>query len=223
MRRIAVLAAFGLLAATPAAHAAKPQAPGAPGAIHTWAPADKHGYGTAYKGSSVAFTLREGMLTEVYWPDLSTPSFRGLQFAVVDGSSVQRETADDDPTHIERVSPGVSAKVDAIDGTLAYRQVTQTSRWRLTKTWITDPARATVLARVHFEALKGSPKLYVLADPAPATTATTTPAPAPTRSCWPPTTRARAPSPPTRRSPRPRAATAARPAIRGRTSRPTAR
>ena len=167
MRRTVVLAVFGLLAITPAVHAAKPQAPGAPGAIHTWAPADKHGYGTSHEGSPVAFTLRQAMLSEVYWPDLSTPSFRGLQFAVVDGKDVTRETVDDDPRHIERVSPGVTASVDALDGTLAYRQVTRTSRWQLTKTWITDPARATVLAKVRFEALKGSPRLYVLADPAP--------------------------------------------------------
>jgi glucoamylase len=174
MRRIVVLAVFGLLAVTPAVQAAKPAAPGAPGAIHTWAPADKHGYGTAAKdhgatteSSPIAFTLRQAMLTDVYWPDLSTPSFRGLQFAVVDGTTVTRETVDDDPRHIERVSPGVTASVDALDGTLAYRQVTSTSRWRLTKTWITDPARATVLARVRFEALQGAPQLYVLADPAP--------------------------------------------------------
>jgi len=141
MRRTVVLAVFGLLAITPAVHAAKPQAPGAPGAIHTWAPADKHGYGTSHEGSPVAFTLRQAMLSEVYWPDLSTPSFRGLQFAVVDGKEVTRETVDDDPRHIERVSPGVTASVDALDGTLAYRQVTRTSRWQLTKTWITDPAR----------------------------------------------------------------------------------
>src|SRR4051794_9764181 len=169
MRRIVVLAVFGLVAAAPAAHAAKPQAPGAPGAIHTWAPADKHGYGASSgdTGNPAAFTLRQAMLTEIYWPDLSTPSFRGLQFAVSDGKHLARETVDDDPRHIEPVGPGVSARVDAIDGSLAYRQVTQTSRWRLTKTWITDPARSTVLAKVHFEALKGSPRLYVLADPAP--------------------------------------------------------
>src|SRR3954468_19194184 len=169
MRRIVALAVFGLLAATQSAHAAKPQAPGAPGAVHTWAPADKHGYGTSSRGTAdpAAFTLRQATLTEVYWPDLSTPSFRGLQFAVVDGRRVTRETVDDDARHIEPVAPGVTARVRAIDGTLAYRQVTRTARWRLTKTWITDPARATVLARVHFKALKGSPRLYVLADPAP--------------------------------------------------------
>jgi glucoamylase len=169
MRRIVVLAVFSLLAVAPAAHAAKPQAPGAPGAIHTWAPADKHGYGTSSRDTAnpAAFTLRQAMLTEIYWPDLSTPSFRGLQFAVADGKYLARETVDDDPRHIEPVASGVTARVEAIDGTLSYRQVTQTTRWRLTKTWITDPARATVLAKVHFEALKGSPRLYVLADPAP--------------------------------------------------------
>src|SRR4029079_15797966 len=109
LRRRALLAVSRLLATTPAAPAAKPQAPGAPGAIHTWAPADKHGYGTAHEGSPIAFTLRQAMLTEVYWPDLSTPSFPGLQFAVVDGKAVTRETVDDDPRHIERVSPGVTA------------------------------------------------------------------------------------------------------------------
>src|SRR3954467_12625818 len=169
MRRIVVLAVFGLVVAAPAAHAARPQAPGAPGAINTWAPADKHGYGTSSRDTAnpAAFTLRQAMLTEIYWPDLSTPSFRGLQFAVADGKYLARETVDDDPRHVEPVASGVSARVQAIDGSLAYRQVTQTSRWRLTKTWITDPARATVLAKVHFEALKARPRLYVLADPAP--------------------------------------------------------
>ncbi len=169
MRRIVVLAVFGLLAVTPVA-GAKPQAPGAPGEIHTWAPADKHGFGTAHqKRSRPAFTLRQAMLTEVYWPDLSTPSFRGLQFAVVDGRKrVSRETVDDDPRHIEPVAPGVTAHVRAIDGTLGYRQVTQTTGWRLTKTWITDPDRDAVLLRLRFQSLTGKKqRLYVLADPAP--------------------------------------------------------
>ena len=73
--------------------AAKPPAPGAPGAIHTWAPADKHGFGSAEQLASKAwFTLRQGSLSEIYYPDLSTPAFRGLQFAVSDGkrSSIAR-------------------------------------------------------------------------------------------------------------------------------------
>ncbi|HET6547987.1 MAG TPA: hypothetical protein VFG79_06020, partial [Solirubrobacter sp.] len=101
--RVFVLAATLVAALTLAAPAsAKPSAPGAPGAEHVWAPADKHGFGTAHQLASKAwFTLRQGSLTEVYYPDLSTPAFRGLQFAVADGRGLlQRETVDDDPRHI---------------------------------------------------------------------------------------------------------------------------
>ena len=155
-------------AAAPAA--AKPPAPDDPGAIHTWAPADKHGFGTSHQLTDNAyFTLRAASLSEIYFPDLSTPSFRGLQFAVTDGRTfLDRETVDDDPRHIEPVAPGVTTRVEPQAGTLKFRQVTQTARWRLTKTWITDPSRPTVLARIRFESLTGRPlRLYVLADPAP--------------------------------------------------------
>jgi glucoamylase len=157
---------LGVVATT----AAKPPAPGAPGDIHVWAPADKHGFGTAEQVASKAwFTLRQGSLSEIYYPDLSTPGFRGLQFAVSDGNRLlQRETVDDDPRHIEPLAPGVTSRVEPVPGSLEFRQVTRGAGWRLTKTWITDPARATVLARVRFESLTGKPlRLYVLADPAP--------------------------------------------------------
>jgi glucoamylase len=168
--RLTILSICTALMAAAGTAAAKPPAPGAPGAIHTWAPADKHGFGTSHQlASNAYFTLRAASLTEVYFPDLSTPSFRGLQFAVTDGKTfLDRETVDDDPRHIEPVAPGVTARVEPVAGTLKFRQVTQTARWRLTKTWITDPERATVLGRIRFESLTRKPlRLYVLADPAP--------------------------------------------------------
>ena len=43
--------------------------------------------------SNVWFTLRAAELTEIYYPDLSTPSFRDLEFAVTDGKTfLDRET-----------------------------------------------------------------------------------------------------------------------------------
>jgi glucoamylase len=169
-RRVLVLSVVSLLAwAVPAAAANRP-APGAPGADHTWAPADKHAFGTSHqRASHVFFTLRQASLTEVYFPDLSTPAFRDLQFAVTDGRTfLDRETVDDDPRHIEPTAPGVTARVDPVGGTLTFRQVTRTSRWKLTKTWISDPARHTVLAKVRFRSLTGTKlRLFVLADPAP--------------------------------------------------------
>ncbi|HYI18125.1 MAG TPA: glycoside hydrolase family 15 protein [Solirubrobacteraceae bacterium] len=166
--RTSLAVAGALLCAAGTAQAAPP-APGAPGDTATWAPADKHGFATAHATTGNAYlTLRQASMSEVYFPDLSTPAFRGLQFAVVDGGTATRETVDDDPRHIEPVADGVTATVTPLPGALGFRQVTETTRWRLTKTWITDPARATVLARVKFESLAGKKlKLYVLADPAP--------------------------------------------------------
>jgi glucoamylase len=151
---VALLAAFALLA--PAAYAKAP-APGAPGAKHTWAPADKHGFGTARAlRSNVWFTLRKAELTEVYYPDLGTPSLRSLEFVVSDGTHVDRETG-----------PGVRSHVRSLGG-LTYLQTTRTSRWVLQKTWIADPRRPTVLARVRFTSLTGKPlRVFVLVDPAP--------------------------------------------------------
>jgi glucoamylase len=136
------------------------QAPGAPGAVANWTAGDKTGFGTA-RGvdSRVWYTLQGGELSEVYAPDLGTPSFRDLQFAVTDSRTfTERET--DGARHVTRMVDPRS---------LTYRQVStsRSGRWRITKTYVTDPARAAVLVDVKFVSLTGKPyKLYVLADPA---------------------------------------------------------
>ena len=159
MRRIVMLVVVVLGLGAAQAQAALKPAPGAPGERHTWADADKHGFGTSTtRESEVWFTLRSAELSEIYYPDLSTPSFRDLEFAVTDGKRfLDRETG-----------PGVRSKVEPIRGTLAFRQTTWTSRWKLEKTWVTDPARSTVLADVRFESKTRKPlRVYVIADPAP--------------------------------------------------------
>src|SRR3954467_11995084 len=46
-----------------------------------WTPADKEGFGTsATVDSKLWYTLERGRLTEVFYPDLGTPSVRDLQF-----------------------------------------------------------------------------------------------------------------------------------------------
>jgi hypothetical protein len=77
----ASLAAAAASLAAAAAAAAQRPAPGGPGAAPTWAPADKHGFGTAagLKTSRVWFTLGPSAMTEAYYPDLSTPSIRSTR------------------------------------------------------------------------------------------------------------------------------------------------
>jgi len=160
------LALAGLLAVALAAplggvaRAADGVAPGGPGEPHNWTQGDKDGFGSSTSLESKAWlTLNDGELTEVYYPDLGTPSARSLEFVVSDGGSfVERER--DDATH----------EVQLVDRrSLTYRQVntSKSGRWRLTKTYVTDPARAAVLIDVRFESLTRRPlRLYVLYDPA---------------------------------------------------------
>ncbi len=145
MLRAGVIVVVGLALAAPAQ--ARVQAPGAPGRTADWAKADKHGFGTsASRGSHVWFTLREASMTEVYYPDLGHPSARGLDFKV-DG----------------RTAAG-TATVSQLE--LAYTQTVTAKRWRLTRVYVTDPKRNTVLVRVHFEALDGKAHALTVAfDP----------------------------------------------------------
>src|SRR5689334_3374554 len=151
--RVGVLAALIVLLAAPAAKA--DDAPGAPGAVANWAPGDKEGFGSSTTIAGKAwFTLEGGELSEVYAPNLETPSLRDLQFVVTDGRTfTERET-------------GVRHRTELADPrSLTYRQVSTGSRWKLTKTYVVDPARASVLVDVTFDA-KTPLSLYVLADPA---------------------------------------------------------
>src|SRR5215210_726200 len=135
------------------------KAPGAPGDKAVWTEADKDGIGTSTTtDSKVWYTLDDGELTEVYYPDLGTPSVRDLQFIVSDGK-----------TFAELETNATTHEVQLVDEkALEYRQVNtdKTGNYRITKTYVTDPARSTVLLDVNFESLTGKPyQLYALYDP----------------------------------------------------------
>src|SRR3954471_10892589 len=124
------------------------------GAATDWTPADKDAFGTATAPQSkVWHTLQNGELTEVYYPDLGTPSVRDLQFVV----GTERET--DATTHVTQLVDPKS---------LTYRQINtaKSGAYRITKTSAEDPARNTLLVRVRYESLKGKKmNLSVRYDP----------------------------------------------------------
>src|SRR3954469_15255359 len=155
---LAVASVLVLVAAADAG-AATGVAPGGPGATALWTPGDKDGFGTSTtSGSTVCHTLGGGELTEVYSPDLGTPAVRDLQFVITDGKSwIDRERED---THHALALPDPRS--------LSYRQVNTDpqGRYRITKTYTTDPSRSSLLMRVHFESLTNTPlRLYALYDP----------------------------------------------------------
>ncbi|HEX2771988.1 MAG TPA: glucan 1,4-alpha-glucosidase, partial [Micromonosporaceae bacterium] len=102
-------------------------------------------------------------LSETYYPAADTPNVRELSFVVSDGASMRRET-----------DAGIEREVQLADSrSLTYRQVaTDPGRWRLTKTYVTDPARSTVLIDVDLTSLSGGPyRMYAVFDPSLAGTA----------------------------------------------------
>src|SRR4051812_7601477 len=121
--------------------------PAAASAATTWTEADKDGYGTSTTTSSkVWHTLDDGRLTEVFYPDLGTPSVRSLEFVVSDGKSFT-----------QRDSQARNRSVQLIDSrSLTYRQVNEEpGSYRITKTYVTDPARNVLMIDVRFESLTG--------------------------------------------------------------------
>src|SRR5215218_9375420 len=136
------------------------RAPGAPGEKAVWTEADKDGFGTSTTtASKVWYTLDDGELTEVYYPDLGTPSVRNLQFIVSDGKTFA-ELETEATNHQVQLAGGGRA--------LTYRQINtdKSGDYRITKTYVTDPARSTVLVDVNFVSLTGKPyQLYALYDP----------------------------------------------------------
>ena len=78
-------------------------APGGPGADAEWPTAAKQGIGTANSAKSkVWFTLAQGVMTEVYYPDVATANVQMLQFVVVDPKTRTVETERDDAISASR-------------------------------------------------------------------------------------------------------------------------
>jgi glucoamylase len=178
-RSRSLMAVAGVVAAVLAAGAAGPAvaggpaatgpAPGAPGVDEQYLPADKSGVGTsATTDSKVWLTVqRAGGLGEVYYPDLGTPGARALQFAVSDG---RRAVLAADAARV---------RTELVDGhgaqSLTYRQTftERAGRWRLTATYVTDPARPSAVVQLGFAARNAHRyAVYALYDPSLSNTRT---------------------------------------------------
>ena len=146
---LCVVVVASLTAAAPAN-----DAPGAPGEPAVYQPADKQGFGTAHGGaeSPVWFTLGGGRLTEVFYPDLSTPAIRELQLVVTDGKSFTERAQD------------VDVRTEPV-GDLRFRQVAHGTGWTAELTYVTDPRRASLLVDVELRSERPL-RAYVLYDPA---------------------------------------------------------
>lgn len=155
---LGALAALGLMALSPLPASAA-QAPGAPGVGSAWTTGAKQGLGTSTTGTSkVWYTIGQGILDEVYYPQTDTPDVQDMQYLVTDGSSFTDAERDATTHQVGLADPR----------SLTYQQVNtaRSGRYRLTKTYVSDPARSTLLVRTRFQVLSGGPlRLYALYNP----------------------------------------------------------
>ena len=125
--------------------ARRPALPGAPSYFDL---ARKDCVGTAAgRGSKVWYTVAGGVLSDVYEPTIDNTNVSTLQYVVTDGSTFT-DLQTRDMTYTVAADPsGMACTVTATDAKHGYRLVT---------TYITDPARDTVLMHTRLEGLPGS-------------------------------------------------------------------
>jgi glucoamylase len=157
---LALVTALAVVPGAPANALPVKDAPGTPGVAAMWTSGDKVGLGTsATTASTVWYTLGDGTATDVFYPTADRSQVQDLQFVVSDGvayTSVERDDTDHQVVLVD-------------DHSLEYRQIdtAKDGSYRITKTYITDPDRSTVLVSSRFEQLLGvTPlQLYVLFNP----------------------------------------------------------
>jgi glucoamylase len=135
------------------------EAPGAPGGGSSWTTGDKTSVGTATAAASkVWFTVAKGVTSEVFYPRTDVPDVQDLQYVVTDGSTfadLERDATTHTVSMPDERSPEYTVTNTATSG-----------RYRLTETYVTDPARSTLLIKTRFQSLDGGAyKLYALFNP----------------------------------------------------------
>ena len=123
-------------------------APGGPGTMSYFDLARKDCLGTARNTTSkVWYTVAGGVLSDVYEPTIDNTDVQTLQYIVTDGSTFT-DLQTRDMTYTVAADPsGMACTVTATSASHGYKLIT---------TYITDPARDTVLMDTRLDATPGS-------------------------------------------------------------------
>ncbi|HLY34426.1 MAG TPA: glycoside hydrolase family 15 protein, partial [Jatrophihabitantaceae bacterium] len=151
---------IGLLAVPPAIAGAQPiDAPGAPGSLSHFDLARKDCLGTARNTTSkIWYTVAGGVLSDVYAPTIDTTNVETMQYLVTDGSTFTDLQTRDTTYTVSADTTGMVCTVIATAKSGAYR---------LASTYLTDPARDSVVVHTRYTPLTAaaaSYRLYVRLD-----------------------------------------------------------
>ncbi len=147
-----------LLLLSSSAHA---DAFGAPGIPHRWASALKQAVGTAYEpttaNSPVWFTVADGVLTEVFYPNIDQAQVGDLQFLVTDGQNFFSEQKRDTISSVSFVNEGMTVRISGQE---------RSGRYAFEQEIVTDTAAPVVRIHTTLRRLQPGLRLFVLFKPA---------------------------------------------------------
>jgi glucoamylase len=146
-----------LAAVVPTASAAP--ATGGPGTLSHFDLARKDCVGTARNtASKIWYTIAGGVLSDVYAPTIDTTNVETMQYLVTDGSSF---------TDLQSRDMTYTVSADPTGMICTVTSTPKSGKYRLTTTYLTDPARASVVVHTRFTPLTSaaaSYRLYVRLD-----------------------------------------------------------
>src|ERR1700756_182775 len=130
-------------------------APDGPGALSHFDLSRKDCLGTAQNTTSkVWFTVANGVLSDVYYPNADNTNVETLQYVVTDGSTFT-DLQTRDTTYTVQLLDKHSQALDCEVTTTA-----KSGKYRIITDYLTDPQQNTVVMNVHFIALVGSLSTY---------------------------------------------------------------
>jgi glucan 1,4-alpha-glucosidase len=152
-----VLAAPGAVPAATAAPA--PPAPGGPGATSHQDLSRKDCVGTARTAqSTIWFTVANGVLSDVYAPTVDATNVETMQYVVTDGATF---------TDLQTRDTTYTATADPTGMVCTVTSTAKNGTYRFTTTYLTDPARDSVIVHTQFQPLTAAAardQVYVRLD-----------------------------------------------------------
>ncbi|MDQ3047706.1 MAG: glucan 1,4-alpha-glucosidase [Bacteroidota bacterium] len=134
---------------------------GWPGISAKWTSSAKSGVGTSLNPSSkVWYSIRKGILNEIYYPQVDQACTRDMSLIVTDGKEFFSEEEHDCEHHIKTIARGIPG--------YHITNCCKKHHYRIEKEIISDPQRDTVLQRIQFHPTNKKRKdfkLHVLLAP----------------------------------------------------------
>ena len=133
--------------------------PAGPGAVSHFDLARKDCLGTARNTTSkIWYTVAGGVLSDVYAPTIDTTNVETMQYLVTDGSTF---------TDLQTRDTTYTVKADPTGMICTVTSTAKSGAYRLTTTYLTDPARASVVVHTRYTPLSSAASrfhLYVRLD-----------------------------------------------------------